>query len=246
MNNATYNTFGAGYVAASGNETGMWCDNIAIGAQGIGLAGSFVDKNADDVAANDLGRSGDGFFFRGRMLKVDDNVAADVKEGFVYMVRGSGATIDAQDLPQPDILHGLTSTTDVTIPPIQDFTDNEVLAADIGLMVIKADPAQGHDVRSVIDGFKAWEVDTGIDLEYTAHYTILNADLTGAKVGRTFGSAEKRHRAWAQHLRHRFQSSPASPISRMASMLSRVDNRSRSHSGSPQAQDFNYVFIDVA
>ena len=180
--NATYNTFGAGYVAASGNETGMWCDNIAIGAQGIGLAGSFMDKNAASVAANDLARTGDGFFFHGRMLKVDDNVAADVTEGFVYMMRGTGAPFDAQVLPQPEILHGLTSTTDLDLPPIQDFTDNEVLAANTGLIVVKAVPADGHDVRSVIDGFKAWEVAQRHRFKLHRSLYHSNADLTGAIV----------------------------------------------------------------
>jgi hypothetical protein len=173
-NNATFDTFGAAYVAETGDETGIWHDNIAINAHGIG-AGPWVDKWVDDVAAFDLARSGIGFYFQGRMIKATDNVAADVNEGFVYMVRGSPATIDPGNLAQPEILHGLTSS-DIAEAPIQNFNDNEVFAAAYGFIVIKANPAQGHDVRSVIDGFTAWETDIGVHLEYTAHYTFLDTD----------------------------------------------------------------------
>jgi hypothetical protein len=180
-NNATFDTFGAAYVAETGNETGVWHDNIAIGAHGIG-AGPWVDKDANDVAAFDLARTGIGFYFQGRMIKATGNVAADVNEGFTYMQRGGDNTVEAGDLAQPEILHGLAGA-DIAAPPIQNFTDNEVLAAMYGLIVVKANPAQDHDVRSVIDGFKAWETDIGIHLEYTAHYTIKNADLVGSRTG---------------------------------------------------------------
>jgi hypothetical protein len=181
-NNATFNTFGAAYVAETGDETGLWHNNIAIQAHGVG-AGPSVDKDQLDVAAFDLARSGIGFYFQGRMVDVTDNVAAGVNEGFVYMVRGSPAAIDANNLAQPEILHGLPSS-DISEAPIQNFTNNEVLSAAFGFIVVKANPAQGHDVRSVIDGFKAWETDFGIHLEYTAHYTFLNADLVGPDLGR--------------------------------------------------------------
>ena len=180
--NATFNTFGAAYVAETGDETGVWHNNIAIQAHGIGAGG---DKNADDVAAFDLARSGIGYYFQGRLIKTTDNVAAGVNEGFVYMVRGTSASISADNLDQPEILHGLTSS-DVAAAPIQNFSNNEVLAAAYGFIVVKADPAQNHDVRSVIDGFKAWETDIGIHLEYTSHYTFLDTDLTGPDIGRDF------------------------------------------------------------
>jgi hypothetical protein len=107
-NNATFDTFGAAYVAETGNETGIWHDNIAIGAHGIG-AGPWVDKDANDVAAFDLARTGIGFYFQGRMIKATGNVAADVNEGFTYMQRGGDTTVEAGDLAQPEILHGLTA-----------------------------------------------------------------------------------------------------------------------------------------
>lgn len=185
-NNATYGTFGAGYVAETGNETGGWSNNIAIGAHGIG-AGPWFDKEQSDVKAFDLGRTGIGFYFQGRMIKATGNVAADVNEGFVYMVRGSPDQLLADDLAQPEILHGLSSS-DVAAAPIQNFTDNEVLAASYGLIVIKANPYQEHDVRSVIDGFKAWETNIGMNLQYTSHYSVIDSDFVGpAEAGNAKG-----------------------------------------------------------
>jgi len=185
-NNATFDTFGAAYVAESGNETGAWINNIAIQAQGIG-AGPWFDKDGSDVEAFDLARTGIGFYFQGRMIKTTGNVAADVNEGFVYMVRGTEADILADDLAQPEILHGLPSS-EVAAAPIQNFTNNEVFAAGYGLIVIKANPYQGHDVRSVIDGFKAWETGMGMNLQYTSHYTILDSQFVGpANAGNATG-----------------------------------------------------------
>ncbi len=188
QNNATFNTFGAGFVAETGNETGLWLDNIAIQAPGVEWG--HIDKDANDVAAFDLARTGDGFWFQGRLVAAEGNVAAGVNEGFVYMHRGGNTTVDADSLAQPGILHGL-QTTSVNEPPIQHFVDNEVLASSLGLIVVKANPTQNHDVRSVFDGFTAWEVDTGALLEYTAHYTLIDFDLVGTDYGTRYNKGFK-------------------------------------------------------
>ena len=84
-NNASFDTFGAGYVAESGNETGAWNDNIAIFAQGQDWRGT---KSGNDLDNFDLGQTGDGFWFQGRMVASTDNIAASVNHGFVYFHRG--------------------------------------------------------------------------------------------------------------------------------------------------------------
>jgi hypothetical protein len=65
--------------------------------------------------------------------------------------------------------------------PIRHLTNMEVYASTYGGIVIKANPSQEHDVRSIWDGFKAWRVSNGIDLSYTAHYTLKNLDMIGSK-----------------------------------------------------------------
>ena len=173
--NATFNTFGAGFVAETGNEIGRWSDNIAIQAQGLNR----LVKDAADVAAFDLARTGDGFWFQGRMVESAGNIAASVNNGFVYMHRGNGMlSFDAGLFDYPEALgEGRAAWPDDA--PILHFRDNEVFAASEGLQVVKANPDQGHDVHSVLQDFTAWNVRSGAHLEYTSHYSLLNFDLVG-------------------------------------------------------------------
>lgn len=176
-NNAAYDVFGAAFVAETGNETGRWVDNIAIKSLGVAVS----VKNGDDVAAFDLGRTGTGFWFQGRLVEAVGNVAAGIPEGagFTYFHRGSPAdhiAVDPSTVDQADALRYL-DRVDGNIPAISIFSGNETIAAERGLEVIKANPRQGHGVRSVIDDFTAWEVETGVHLQYTAHYTFTGLDL---------------------------------------------------------------------
>lgn len=176
-NNAAYDVFGAAFVAETGNETGRWVDNIAIKSLGV----NHIVKNADDVHAFDLGRTGTGFWFQGRLVEAVGNVAAGMPSGsgFTYFHRGAEADlipVDAASAALSDTLRYLGGV-DANIPAISLFTGNESFAAERGLEIIKANPRQGHGVRSVIDDFTAWEVETGVHLQYTAHYTITDLDI---------------------------------------------------------------------
>ncbi len=177
--NAAYDVFGAAFVAETGNETGRWAGNIAIKSLGVNVA----VKDGDDVHAFDLGRTGTGFWFQGRLVEAVDNVAAGMPggSGFTYFHRGSPSDLIAVDpsvVDQGDSLRYL-DRVDPNIPAISIFSGNETIASERGLEVIKANPRQGHGVRSVLDGFTAWEVETGVQLQYTAHYTITGLDIVG-------------------------------------------------------------------
>lgn len=187
--NAAYNTFGAGFVAETGDEIGAWRNNIAIKADGMAQS---VKVGANEF---DIARTGDGYWFSGRLVESEGNVAAGVNNGFVYMHRASpldeDIRVSADNLDQPEILrYGDDGSTN--LPPIQHFIDNEVLAAYVGLNIVKAQAAQNHDVRSVFEGFTAWDVMNGVEASYTAHYTWIDLDLVasddpGANAGITFG-----------------------------------------------------------
>jgi len=184
-NNASFDTFGAGFVAESGNEIGAWTDNLAIGAQGV----NHLIKNSEDVATFDLARTGDGFWFQGRMVESSGNIAASVNNGFVYMHRGPDMLdFDSNQHDFPELFGGRTDVSPAAAP-ILDFRDNEVFAAEKGLHVVKANPKQGHDVHSFLSDFTAWEVQTGAHFEYTSHYTLTNFDLIG-KAGAPFKNSE--------------------------------------------------------
>ncbi len=172
--NATFNTFGAGFVAEKGDETGVWSQNIAIDAQGL----QRLEKDAADVAAFDLARTGNGYWFQGRMVEAHDNIAAGTRTGYVWMTRGDTAPIDPDLFDQPEAL-GVDITRGANIPVINNFTGNETFGSERGLVVIKANPNQHHDLRTVMEDFTAWDVRVGAHFEYTSHYTLKNFDVVG-------------------------------------------------------------------
>ena len=201
-NNASYDTFGAGFVAETGNETGTWSDNIAIYAQGQSWT---APKGAVTLSADqfDTAVGGDGFWFQGRLVSSFDNVAASVNTGFVYFHRdGDNRMIDipAENFAYEDALMRTSVSADDT--PILSFSGNETFAAREGLHVVKSNPAQGHDVWSHLDDFTAWSVQNGVHLQYTS---ALPADglRPDRKRRRKIFPARRRDQLRQQYLRDR-------------------------------------------
>ncbi|WP_395375500.1 Ig-like domain-containing protein [Marinicella sp. W31] len=184
-NNVSYDTFGAGFVAETGNEIGSWTDNLAIKAEGNS---AFNPKNGNDRETFDIGRTGDGFWFQGRMVRSVNNTAASVNHGFVYLHRGSGMlSFDPAIFMLPDALRrDRNSAPDDA--PILSFHGNESFASTVGLYVVKANPNQQHDIHSHLEDFKAWEVRAGAALEYTSHYLLKDFDIIG-KTPEAFSTA---------------------------------------------------------
>lgn len=198
-NNASYRTHGVGFMAESGNETGTWQGNIAINARGNGQAGN--PKNAgengpgDDVTTNDQGRTGAGFWFRGRLVRSIDNIAVSTNQGYVYLHRGSRAYVHRTDFSLPEVA-GYGDEIETKDIPIRGFDGNEAYASWSGLWIVKANPLQHHDMRTNLSDFLAWEVILGAGIEYTSRYTIrdfeifgksVNEQFTQPRVGITFG-----------------------------------------------------------
>lgn len=184
-NNVSFDTFGAGFVAETGNEIGTWTNNLAIKAEGNG---AFNPKNGNDPELFDIGRTGDGFWFQGRMVRSINNIAASVNHGFVYLHRGSGMLpFPGSSFMLPEALNrrGLTGVDDA---PVLSFAGNESFASTVGLYVVKANPNQQHDVHSHFKDFSAWEVRAGSAMEYTSHYLLENFDVIG-KTPEAFSTA---------------------------------------------------------
>lgn len=172
--NASFQTFGAGFVAETGNETGAWTGNIAIKAQGNR---AFNPKNGNDPTTFDMGRTGDGFWFQGRLVRAVDNIAASVNTGYVYLHRGSGMLDFPSDrfmLPEALGVAGMSSPDDA---PIFNFDGNEAFASTVGVFVVKANPNQQHDIRTHMSNFTAWSVEAGAAMQYTSHYLLTDFDL---------------------------------------------------------------------
>jgi hypothetical protein len=195
IDNIAFDIFGAAFAAEDGDETGIWQHNMAIKTEGIGPGVSGVKEQAD-VARHDNGRTGDGFFFAGRLVEAADNVAVNTTFGFVWMTRSAPTDPLAENLDTPEIAYG-KDTISNRDAPIQGFLNNEAFGTQYGLVIVKSNPSSGHDVRSVLEGFLNWETSNGVQLGYSAHYTFKDFDLIGtdstAKIagvgtGITFGT----------------------------------------------------------
>lgn len=176
--NVAFDVFGAAFVAEDGDETGVWWQNMAIKTEGIGY-GHAKTKSGADVNRDDVGRTGDGFFFGGRMVEAGENIAANTTHGYVWMTRTSTANPLADHTDQPDAFYGKDTARSNAQVPIQGFSDNEAFGTQVGLIVVKRMITQNHDVRTVMDGFLNWETTDGVQLTYTSHYTMKNFDLIG-------------------------------------------------------------------
>lgn len=175
IGNVAFDVFGAAFAAEDGDEIGIWQGNMAIRSQGISW-GDVPAKDPSDLDRHDNGRTGDGFFFAGRLVEAAENIAINTTHGYVWMHRSAPSGPLSSTLDQPEIAYGEDRMNPDHVP-IQGFRDNEAFGTEIGLMVIKANAQQGHDVRSVLDGFLNWETRKGVDISYTAHYTLKDFDL---------------------------------------------------------------------
>jgi len=180
----TWNTFGAGFVAESGNEIGAWVENAAV--KGVGV--NHIVKDGADVGAFDLGRTGDGFWLQSRSVRLHKNLAAGMTGGvgFVFFHRNNDL---GSALPLTAPFTGLAlcqsgamrfRSQPIEAPQIAQFTDNEVIASDVGFHVVKPRPKEPHDIRSLLDRFTAWEVRRGVEWTYTSRYTLANSLLIAA------------------------------------------------------------------
>ncbi|WP_324752397.1 PA14 domain-containing protein [Roseovarius sp. Pro17] len=186
VDNVAFDVFGAAFAAEDGDETGIWSNNMAISSQGAWVG----RKDVEDVARHDNGRTGDGFFFAGRLVEASDNVAANTTNGYVWMHRSAPTNPSVDNLEQSELAYG-ADTVNTANTVIQGFHDNEAFGTRFGLVVIKSNPHQNHDVRSIFDGFTNWETSNGVSIEYTSHYTFLDLDLLGTNNPNAVADAQK-------------------------------------------------------
>jgi len=178
--NVSFDVFAAHFVTETGNELGRWERNIAIRSRALGNGTVHGVKDAQGYNNHDNGRPGVGFWFQGRVVTCKDNVAAGQRRvGFAYLLRGvDQLNVLAAALDFPQIANG-RDTLRPDIPEIHGFVDNETLASEVGLVVIKSNSNQQHEVRSLLDAFSAWNVRYGFQTEYTSHYTFRDLTLIG-------------------------------------------------------------------
>jgi hypothetical protein len=164
---------GAGLVGEDGNETGIWQDCLMAGIHGNN---DTIYKDNGERAEKDPAVPGTAYWFTGRGLHVRGSIAAGCQGGFIYNVRLQNVQIKAEQYDQPTVTRGRT-TTDVDDINIGHFEDCTTYAAQMGFLVVKANSAQGHDIRTVVKRFKAVSCQRGAEFTYTSNYLVLDADV---------------------------------------------------------------------
>lgn len=189
--NVAFGVLGAGFVAETGNETGVWEGNTAINTYGAAYNDPSLDPQgrpwADDDfdgvvlrekqgawKSHDFGHYGNGFWLQGKVIELRDNVSVSSGLwGYFFMFRGPDQKlVPPEVLPEPLAVHS-PNGIHPSAPALDVFVDNESIADRGGLIMIGLGGGRTSDERTVVRRFRAWEVgQTGTRAQYYPVYTI--------------------------------------------------------------------------
>ncbi len=137
--NVSFDATGAGFVTEAGDERGSFVGNLSIYNKGSDIP--INRRNAVD----DFGHGGNGFWFQGTGITVNDNVASGSKETGIVM--------------WPIGIDGLGDTVrDVTV---ESFQNNTIYGSKVGFLLGQHQHAGSHFV-----GTKAFGVEHGLEFFY--------------------------------------------------------------------------------
>jgi hypothetical protein len=177
----SYDVVGSGFVTESGDEVGSFIHNIAIRDTGLG-------GNPDQRAnLQDFGVDGDGFWFQGSGVTVQNNVAAgQTGFGFIYYAKGlvdlaTGVVTQfaSANLPDPSIVHGQQYIDVADVPIVADqgnVTYNSSQGLGLENHANRLAPSSGGTLRN----YTAWNIQNyGATFLYDNHTTLQNSWLLG-------------------------------------------------------------------
>ncbi len=187
-NNVVFDAAGSAFVSETGDETGRWEGNLAVGTYG---ARQLQDNSDSEHFNGDGGASGNGFYVKSRAIEVTDNVAhSSARAGFMWHTEG-GEVIDpdADKLGDFEVTANHTEKVEAERVPIVGFEGNSVIAAQQGIRLL-ASPSDSvrkfNDVYSHLKDFTAWEIDAeGVSITYSSKYIFENFLLLGTEVKQT-------------------------------------------------------------
>jgi hypothetical protein len=203
--NVVTRAFGAAYVAEVGNELGAFRRNVAFWGQGDPTRYFKVGTTNHDLAFN-----GQGYWFQGRNVVAEDNVAvSQASAGFFWFHR---SYVENTALPLTTLrFHDTDARMQRTVGadqirrinldrvPIRGFRNNVSIACETALEVVKANPNQEHDQRSMFFDVVGWNVASATNIEYTAFYTFINPRFVRDANSRGGAQAESPTNQWAPH-----------------------------------------------
>ncbi|MEM1011168.1 MAG: G8 domain-containing protein [Planctomycetota bacterium] len=223
LDNVAHNTTGAAFNTEAGDEVGSFVGNIAI--RTINPNGNpnppDTEVNEDQspdfrVLTQDFGWQGDGFWFHGAGVTVEDNVVSGATgHGFIYWTlglveRGLGENmVDVGNLPNGELIGPDGTLVRSKQVPVPSFDGNATYNAPKGLVVayLHTDNRDGNDqfyvdegiiagvpdayenrLHSTFTDFTAWNVSlSGIAAPYSGRLTFENVNLFGTGVEDSVG-----------------------------------------------------------
>ena len=176
--NVVYDLVGAGIVSETGNEQGVWANNLVTKVVGFNARGKFK-------------QDGLGYENNSRVIEQYDNIAANVKVGWNYVGReifevgtNSGDGAHRKMFERGEVQFD-PSPFDVALdhqePAITNFKGNTVLASETGFRIYHRAFSHDSDLQSVIEDFTAWEMaGTAFDMmNYSSNYLLKDSLLIG-------------------------------------------------------------------
>lgn len=186
--NVAYNVFGSGFVTEAGDEVGSFRHNIAIRSKGSG------EDEVGRTKIQDFGHEGDGFWFQGGGVTVEDNVATGQHtSGFIFFTSGLiekglgtarfavanlwhpewAKTIDHVNHKDPDHINDPASVPVIAVP-IKSFKRNTAYGCGIGFKSRFLSP---QAQRSAFEDGLVWNCDMGVHVRYTTNFDLRNLRL---------------------------------------------------------------------
>ncbi|MEM8494510.1 MAG: hypothetical protein AAF663_03890, partial [Planctomycetota bacterium] len=215
LDNVAHNTTGAAYNTEAGDEIGSFIRNIAIRTVNPNGNPNPPDEEINEdqspdirVLTQDFGWQGDGFWFHGTGVTVEDNVVSGASgHGFIYWTlglveKGLGENlVRAGNLPNGDLIGGPDTPVRTKQVPVPSFDGNSTYSAPKGLVVayLHTDNRDDNDdhfvgegilapvpqeyedsLQSTFSNYTAWNVPlSAVSAPYSGRLTFDGIDILG-------------------------------------------------------------------
>lgn len=180
LDNVAYNVFGSAFVTEAGDEVGSFRRNLAIRSKGSG------EGEDERRKIQDFGHEGDGFWFQGGGVAVEDNIATGQRtSGFIFFTTGliqkglGTARFAVANLWRPELVQQINhvdhkdpdrvndpESVPVIAVPVLSFKRNTAYACGVGFTSRFMQP---QVLRSVYEDGLVWNSDMGVHVRYTSN-----------------------------------------------------------------------------